>query len=275
MKIITAHRSSQSYITYPYHNHTLWEFIVGLTGSGTAWIDGEPFAFDEETVLCIPPGVQHCKTSDNGYTDGNIFIADFIPPHGTQLYLFQDDALGSFRHIFNMANHFCLVGAPNAKGILEALSEMLFQLFISRCSPDIVINQAVERFQNVLLNNFQEAEFDLAKAEEVAGYSRSYFRKVFKASTGLSPSAYLQKIRIDFAKRQMRQFRKSCSIGLIAEFSGFSDPDYFSRVFHKLEGMSPREYAKSLGRMTIDDHPAKDQDHPESVYWLELQRKKE
>ena len=265
MKIITAHRSTQSYITYPYHNHTLWEFIVGLTGSGMAWIDGEQFSFDEETVLCIPPGVPHCKTSDKGYTDGNIFIADFMPPQGMRLYQFQDDALGSFRHVFNMANHFCLVGAPNAKGIMDALSEMLYQLFISRCSPDTLINPVVEKFQNVLLNNFQEAEFDLAKAEDVAGYSRGYFRKVFKSSTGLSPTAYLQKIRIDFAKRQMRQFRKTCSIGLIAEFSGFSDPDYFSRVFHKLEGISPREYAKSLGSMTVDDHLLTHYDDPESV----------
>lgn len=272
MKIITAHRSSQSYRTYPYHDHPYWEFIVGLTGSGTATIDGEPFAFSEGTVFCIPPGMPHRKTSTSGYTDGNIFLTDFSPPQGARLYVFQDDALGSFQNVFNMAHHLSMVAVPNAKGILDALSEMLHQLFISRCNPEAVSNPTVERFQNVLLNHFQDSEFELAKAEDATGYCRNYFRKLFKSCTGLSPSTYLLRLRIDFAKRQLRQFRKTLSIQEVAGFCGFTDPDYFSRAFRKMESRSPREYLASLGSINSEEFVSTNHNDPESEAWLRYHR---
>lgn len=53
---------------------------------------------------------------------------------------------------------------------------------------------------------------------------------------------YLEQLRISKAKELLRFTEKG--IGEIGSLCGFTDSHYFSRVFMKVEGISPREYRK-------------------------------
>ena len=57
-------------------------------------------------------------------------------------------------------------------------------------------------------------------------------------------SSYLNSLRIKRAKSLMD--KKESSISDIAAACGFNDPLYFSKVFRKSEGISPREYISSI-----------------------------
>lgn len=67
-----------------------------------------------------------------------------------------------------------------------------------------------------------------------------YLAKSFKEQFGLTISSYLQTIRITHAKKLLRFSEKS--IEQIAASVGISDPAYFSRLFRRVEGVSPSEY---------------------------------
>ena len=70
-----------------------------------------------------------------------------------------------------------------------------------------------------------------------------YFRKLFSASVGMSPTRYLNSMRIDYAKRLLHlRSRSHLTVQEIAWMSGFRDHLYFSRVFRKSTGMSPKEW---------------------------------
>jgi transcriptional regulator GlxA family with amidase domain len=75
---------------------------------------------------------------------------------------------------------------------------------------------------------------------EVIGVSENYFSRLFKQELGLSPWCYLNRFRVSQAKELFRHTQ--ASVKSIAGQVGFKDQKYFSRVFHKLTGLSPSEF---------------------------------
>jgi two-component system response regulator YesN len=70
--------------------------------------------------------------------------------------------------------------------------------------------------------------------------SRSYLSDLFSRETGQSLSEELNNIRIRQAKQLLRQ--ENLKIYEIAEAVGFTDAKSFTKVFKRIEGMTPREY---------------------------------
>ena len=70
-----------------------------------------------------------------------------------------------------------------------------------------------------------------------------YFRKMFHAYAGVSPSAYRASRRIEQAKDLL--CHSDLSVEEIAERLHFDNPSYFCRVFKKAVGLPPSTYRKS------------------------------
>ena len=81
--------------------------------------------------------------------------------------------------------------------------------------------------------------------ESVAGsffVNKHYLARLFKEQYGVTLVTYLQQVRITHAKRMLRFTDKSIEeIGLEC---GIGELNYFSRVFKKLEGVSPSEFRR-------------------------------
>lgn len=81
--------------------------------------------------------------------------------------------------------------------------------------------------------------------ESVAGHffiDKHYLARLFKEQYGVTLVTYLQQVRITHAKRTLRFTDKSIEeIGLEC---GIGELNYFSRVFKKLEGVSPSEFRR-------------------------------
>lgn len=96
---------------------------------------------------------------------------------------------------------------------------------------------------------------DLA-AELPMGYSK--FRKQFKAVTGLSPHEYHLGLRIDRARELLHN--TTLSVNEIAYQTGFDSVYYFSKLFKKKSGISPRGFraqnARHLESGPPDSRPA-------------------
>ncbi len=77
----------------------------------------------------------------------------------------------------------------------------------------------------------------------VSGISKFYFQRLFKTFFGLSPSQYLDKVRLERGISMLRE--TDIPVSTIAYESGFTDPAYFSRRFKKAYGMSPIKYREN------------------------------
>lgn len=80
---------------------------------------------------------------------------------------------------------------------------------------------------------------------EAAGFSVSYFSVLFKKETGEGFAKYLTRVRMDEAKRLLRE--TNLPVAEICERVGYSDRKHFTHTFHKTAGLNPAEYRKLYG----------------------------
>ncbi len=81
--------------------------------------------------------------------------------------------------------------------------------------------------------------------------SRSLIQKLFKDDTGWSVMEYFYRLKIEEAKRLIRNGTNNFT--QIADHLGYSTIHYFSRQFKKIVGMSPSEYSKSILNLTQEE----------------------
>jgi two-component system response regulator YesN len=99
-----------------------------------------------------------------------------------------------------------------------------------------VIQQAKEYIDR----HYMDPDISLHAVARRVGHSPCHFSTVFGAETGRTFKEYLTDIRIKRAKELLRTTTlRSIEI---AEQVGYSDPHYFSAVFRKSTGLSPKEF---------------------------------
>lgn len=68
------------------------------------------------------------------------------------------------------------------------------------------------------------------------------FKRRFAAATGLAPIAYVQRLRVEEAKRRLE--RTEAPVDEIAWRVGYEDPAFFRRLFKRTTGLSPGAYRR-------------------------------
>lgn len=87
-----------------------------------------------------------------------------------------------------------------------------------------------------------EKHLTLQTISDYIGYSPSHFSAVFKHKTGHAPLAYFNLLRIQQACFMLDN--TDMKINQISYKIGMEDSYYFSRLFSKIMGMSPRDYRR-------------------------------
>lgn len=77
------------------------------------------------------------------------------------------------------------------------------------------------------------------------GVSQTYLSKAFRRCGEASFSNYLTMLRIEAAKKLMRE-QEGIFIRDVAALTGFSDQFYFSRIFRSVTGMRPSDYSRQI-----------------------------
>jgi len=85
-------------------------------------------------------------------------------------------------------------------------------------------------------------EFNLERLAAQAGLSRFYFNRLFKSAMGVSPSQHHIALRMDEAKRMLRETKKS--VVEVALDVGYANPSHFAQLFRRETGLSPSDYRR-------------------------------
>lgn len=78
------------------------------------------------------------------------------------------------------------------------------------------------------------------------GLSSRHFKRRFKDAVGESPISYVQRVRIEAAKKKLETSMDN--INEIILQVGYEDGSSFSRLFKKSTGLTPREYRQKFSR---------------------------
>lgn len=84
----------------------------------------------------------------------------------------------------------------------------------------------------------------VAQLADVAGLSESHFARLFRRHAGASVIDHITRRRVQVARELLGNV--DLSIKQIAARCGFEDAYYFSRVFRRVDGLSPSQYRQAL-----------------------------
>ena len=223
------------------HTHDEWEIVLNLEGDGMTTIGHLTRPFTAGTVDCIPPGVPHAKEAATTFRD--IFIhVPHLPFSDDIAHLTFHDEDHRVEQLMIMIHNIYHKQEANYRDITDGLSQALIQVLIGKLSAPCT-DPRVSGIANLAVSHFTEPDFSITDAMTAAGYCEDHIRRLFRREFGESPVEYLTTLRINYAKKLMGENHLlHYSISRIGTMSGFEDISYFSRVFKKRTGMSPRAY---------------------------------
>jgi len=133
---------------------------------------------------------------------------------------------------------------------LAILFNVLEYVISEKPIPSIVANaEPVKRVISFLDNHYGEPlTLDAIAAQ--SGLSRAQLCRTFRQLTGTTVWQCLLHLRIDHAKRMMSS--SDTNISEIACECGFSDPAYFTKVFCRIEGITPKRWRADKKRPHSD-----------------------
>lgn len=130
--------------------------------------------------------------------------------------------------------------------LAQALAVHLVRNYLDPHSPARRANalQAYKLRRVVEAMNERLAEdFSLAYLARIADLSEYHFSRMFKRATGLSPSQYFIRLRMNRARSLLLETDRSViDIGLEV---GYSSPSHFSQVFRREVGVPPSAYRQT------------------------------
>jgi len=124
-----------------------------------------------------------------------------------------------------------------------AAESMLLYMFSRVTATATEQNKLINTIIETSEEHFSDPELSLSSIAQDISYNPKYLSHMFKEKMGISYSEYLRTLRIKYA---ISLFDRGIdSVKNVAFLSGFSDSLYFSTVFKKTVGISPKEYKNS------------------------------
>ncbi len=127
--------------------------------------------------------------------------------------------------------------------LLKYANRFYKRQFLNR---EVITKEIVSSFNDAIRSYFEDAMMDISglpKIEDIAErlkVSPRYLTDSLKAETGKSAMEHIHLYLVDEAKNMLLQ--PDMTVSEIAYKLGFDYPQYFSRLFKKKTGLSPKEY---------------------------------
>lgn len=129
----------------------------------------------------------------------------------------------------------------------EQVQELMVEMFRTYCR--LVRKHALKRYSPpvqkaiITIDSDLSADLSLSTLAEMQGISASYLSALFKNETGETLTEHVNKKRIRLAQQLLET--TTLQIQTIAQHCGILDVHYFSKVFKRYAGCSPKQYRDS------------------------------
>ena len=104
----------------------------------------------------------------------------------------------------------------------------------------------IKKAQEYIEGNFQDKIY-VEKLAEMFALSRRNFIRRFKKATSNSPLEYIQRVRVEAAKRSLES--SNHTVNEVMYTVGYSDSKAFRNTFRKITGVTPNTYKQKYNRV--------------------------
>ena len=215
-----------------------------VNGSGIVEFNGRRRALKQKQVALYYPNMRHYWYADRQVWE--FFFLTMDGPFAVSLPAAFGLEAGIYNAgpapvaLFKKLLH--LVRRPSKRDELLACATAF--LILTRAAgshadqTDELVNKAVERMHQ----QYVSPALNIKTLATALGMSRASIYDRFHAAMGMSPGAYLERLRVQKALSLLQKMR--LPIPVIAAQCGYTDANYFSRVIRRTTGYSPLKFRK-------------------------------
>jgi len=245
-----------------------YELVLLMRGRGEWTLNGEVRPLAAHDLLLIPPFVPHAFNVE-GVSEHVAVHFDFAPevPAATRGLDQRHPYRVGFTHGLELATQQRLYAGHRLERMLQAvvtaqaagavlgaatasahLASVLLALLAEPARAREPAGRArhharVEQVTAHMRANLA-GRIDHAVLERVSGLSPSRLQALFREVTGYPPLDYLRRLRVEEARRLLADGR--LSVKEVGARTGFRDLSHFSKVFRRVDGLSPAHYRAAL-----------------------------
>lgn len=237
-----AHRISGKN-TCAWHRHAAWELVLTLGSPGWIEFEGKRLATAPGDLMVLPPNVEHRAYNERKAHHLCLGVSGEGSAAFAPRILKPDPEIeNGFERISREISETRDFQEEIVKALVNEVAWRILRKIRKPETPDSKKNR-VEKIKTLLDRRFPEP-IRIGGLEDQALVSPDALRHAFRKEFGISPLRYLIQKRIAEAKRLLAG--SALSVREVARQSGFEDEFYFSRVFKKETGLSPRAFRRDL-----------------------------
>ena len=221
--------------------HKFWEFVCVISGEGRLTLDGGDYlSMVDNRVFLLPPGTLHAEYSEQKTEiiwvgcKGALFNG--LPERGV-MHVTYPELAGKFLELWKLSSRgYGNIGMELDGKCLEILG----------CFRRMSVEGEGQAYRDIVdkavthINEHFAEDIDIAELAARFNCSEGHFYRLFRKRIGMTPVSYISKIRIQNAVQWLK--RSDLAISEIASLVGYHDQFYFSRVFRKVCGSSPKSF---------------------------------
>lgn len=222
------------------HTHVHWEFIYFLKGSGKVDLPDTSYAPHQFHLVVYPPLMPHAEASNPRDPQQTVFLMiDVQTEDMKQMPLMLPDVGGEMGWLASRI----LAEVDSGRGGQQLINyyARAFLCHVEHAwqqGKEVHTDLAQLAAQYLAVNYHQP--LSLSEVASAVNTTRSHLSHLFRKRWGITPSNYLMQLRLQAAQRLL--CTTELRVGDVATQCGFTDPLYFSRVFHRAMDQAPSEY---------------------------------
>ena len=238
------------------HDHDFFEVFLIESGKTNHWVNGVTQTLEPGQLVFIRPRDKHAFSADrtSGCKIINVMFRVETAAHLANRYgetisgkFFDARAALPEQHTLSPARFARAITVAQqlqtAQQSLARIEEFLLALTNRVANATSGATVAMPKWFAAACSSAQSQDvFRQGSAGfiEAAGRSHEHVCRTCKAVLGLTPSEYINQIRIDFAAQLLRTEEQS--IDDVIDACGFDNSSYFYRLFKRQYGVTPRQY---------------------------------
>ena len=232
-------RNYESPRTIAPHQHTCYEFIYYLKGSGNGIFGESKYSYSPGNFVLVSPNVIHGETHES--QTSMISVGFRLQNHfaSPQSCCFKDTGSEIFNLIQMIRHEFKQKGIYYQQSIENLLGRIVIEI-LKKTSNAVSQKRNNIDYAVSYIREYYMSNIDLTELARSTGYCDDHFRIVFKKRTGLSPKEYILQTRLNAAKKMLADSRISLSD--ISSKCGYEYYSQFSLFFKKRTSLTPSEY---------------------------------
>lgn len=244
------------------HSHGFYELVIFLDGT-VSYVSGDHvFTPHYGDIMIFPPQCEHTvRTSKDGIYDRAVLyvepewfhaagghVPDLFRQKSAGCYMIRQEYAGEFMELVSNLERCVSAEAEDsamlAQGYLSLILANIARFALPNSGSSFKIPQRLVEIKEYMDENFQT----IAAVDDLSAkyyYSREHICRLFKDYYKITPSEYLHRKKVDYARQALSL---GCSVRYAFDISGFRSYSAFVKAFRDIVGISPGKFKLSADK---------------------------